>query len=735
MNRKPSPLAVAIFLALATSPALAIAQEHAREAKTLDTLIVTGTRVADRTVAESSVPDRHHHPRSPGSHRHHRTGDRAVARPALAELPAPGHHRRHRCGPAGAAARPVARPGAGAGQRQAPPHHGADQPQRQHRAAVLRRSTSTPSRSPPSNASKCCATAPRRNTVPTPSPAWSTSCSKGSGEGGSLARRYGQYSAGDGEQYQLSGDAGLGFGDDRGFRAFGRPARPNRTTPTAPGPTWAARITATPATTRTWAKSPSSMATQGGCRRAYRPMRVSPSTTTSMPTRLRASNRDMIRSRSSVRRTIAARAHCCPDLSGRLPAADQPDHQGPFAGGRRQRQQRRRLDLDLSYNYGHNRPRLLHPELPQLQSGPRPAPHASTTAPLEYTQNVLNADFTKSLEVGLAYPAQPGLRRRMARREIQRIARRGASYINGGVPSANGALLPAHRFSPASSPRDAGQLRPPQLLGVRRPGSRPHRQVLRRHRRPLRKLSATSATPALGQAVGCATRSPTSRVARHGVHRLPRAVAAAAVLPVGRPRNFINGARPRQRHGCPRSKSAPSAPTILPQSPWAPSRCRPRNRRTYSLGLVLQPVDRLYVTVDAYRSTSTTASCCRRTSPRRRGAQLPAGQLAITGHRRRSLLHQRHRHQDHRHRCGGHYTIRPGHQHRRPHRRLQLQQDRDRQDRAQPGLRWCASIPTCAVRIGRAEIGRISKVSPNDKFFLGATWIQATGPSTPRTTR
>ncbi|WAC61736.1 TonB-dependent receptor [Pseudoxanthomonas sp. SL93] len=55
MTRPLSPLAFAIAFALAT-PA-AFAQEAATtEAQTLDTLIVTGTRVADRTVAESTAP-------------------------------------------------------------------------------------------------------------------------------------------------------------------------------------------------------------------------------------------------------------------------------------------------------------------------------------------------------------------------------------------------------------------------------------------------------------------------------------------------------------------------------------------------------------------------------------------------------------------------------------------------------------------------------------------------------
>ena len=49
-----SPLALALSSLLATAPALA--QDTGKDAKTLDTLIVTGTRVSDRTVAESQSP-------------------------------------------------------------------------------------------------------------------------------------------------------------------------------------------------------------------------------------------------------------------------------------------------------------------------------------------------------------------------------------------------------------------------------------------------------------------------------------------------------------------------------------------------------------------------------------------------------------------------------------------------------------------------------------------------------
>ena len=55
MKQKLSPLSLAIAITLVASPALA-QETTAGGAKTLDTLIVTGTRVSDRTVAESTAP-------------------------------------------------------------------------------------------------------------------------------------------------------------------------------------------------------------------------------------------------------------------------------------------------------------------------------------------------------------------------------------------------------------------------------------------------------------------------------------------------------------------------------------------------------------------------------------------------------------------------------------------------------------------------------------------------------
>lgn len=106
MNRTSSTLlAVAIAIALGTPALPALAQSAAN---TLDTVIVTGTRVADRTVSESQSPI---DIITPEALQATGTGELAtapVARPALAELPAPGPDRRHQRHSPGATARALA---------------------------------------------------------------------------------------------------------------------------------------------------------------------------------------------------------------------------------------------------------------------------------------------------------------------------------------------------------------------------------------------------------------------------------------------------------------------------------------------------------------------------------------------------------------------------------------------------------------------------------------------------
>ncbi len=100
---------------------------------------------------------------------------------------------------------------------------------------------------------------------------------KGSGRGGSLAVDYGQYSAGDGNKYQLSGDTGVEFGNGRG-RCTWLARSASRTRATAPARTAAPRRT--PATSPASARRPSSSATRAWMPPPPRPTPASTSATT-----------------------------------------------------------------------------------------------------------------------------------------------------------------------------------------------------------------------------------------------------------------------------------------------------------------------------------------------------------------------------------------------------------------------------------------------------------------------
>ena len=108
-----------------------------------------------------------------GQHRDERRSSRRSSPSINFSAAERDRRRRHRA--AVHAARPEPRPHAGAGQRLAAPPDGAGatiSPTAWARARAAW--TSTRSRRARSTASRCCATAPRRSTAPTPSPAWST---------------------------------------------------------------------------------------------------------------------------------------------------------------------------------------------------------------------------------------------------------------------------------------------------------------------------------------------------------------------------------------------------------------------------------------------------------------------------------------------------------------------------------------------------------------------------------
>ena len=212
MNRSSSTLAVAIAIALASPAFPALAQSGA---KTLDTVIVTGTRVADRTVAESQSPIDIITPEALQS-----TGTSELATALSRALPSLNFPR-----PALTDGTSGVRP---AQLRGLSP----DQVlvlvngKRRHTSAMINVNGSIGRGSAAVDINTIPITAIERVEVLRDGASAQYGSDaiagvinivlKGSGSGGSLAVDYGQYSAGDGNKYQLSGDTGISFADGRG---------------------------------------------------------------------------------------------------------------------------------------------------------------------------------------------------------------------------------------------------------------------------------------------------------------------------------------------------------------------------------------------------------------------------------------------------------------------------------------------------------------------------------------
>ena len=210
MNRKPSRLTAAILFALVASPALA--QEAAESAQTLDTVIVTGTRVADRTVAESTAPIDILTPEILQS-----TGTVELATALSRALPSLNFPRA-----AINDGTDTVRP---AQIRGLSPDHVLVlvNGKRYHSGSLVNVNGSQGRSSSPVDLNTIPIAAIERVEVLRDGASAQYGSDaiagvinivlKGSSEGGSIAARYGQYSAGDGKQYQVSGDAGFKLGD------------------------------------------------------------------------------------------------------------------------------------------------------------------------------------------------------------------------------------------------------------------------------------------------------------------------------------------------------------------------------------------------------------------------------------------------------------------------------------------------------------------------------------------
>ncbi|KAF1711127.1 TonB-dependent receptor [Pseudoxanthomonas kalamensis DSM 18571] len=210
MKNKLSLLSIAVLGALASQSALA--QDNSAPANTLDTLIVTGTRVADRTVAESTAPIDIISPEVLEG-----TGTTELATALSRALPSLNFPR-----PAVSDGTDAVRP---AQLRGLSPDHVLVlvNGKRYHSGALVNVNGTQGRGSAPADLNTIPIAAIARVEVLRDGASAQYGSDaiagvinivlKGSESGGSIAARYGQYSAGDGQQYQLSADAGLKLGE------------------------------------------------------------------------------------------------------------------------------------------------------------------------------------------------------------------------------------------------------------------------------------------------------------------------------------------------------------------------------------------------------------------------------------------------------------------------------------------------------------------------------------------
>jgi len=210
MTHKLSPLTTAIVLALLSSPVLA--QDAPTSAQTLDTVIVTGTRVSDRTVAESTAPIDIITPEALQS-----TGTTELATALSRLLPSLNFPR-----PAISDGTDAVRP---AQIRGLSPDHTLVlvNGKRYHSGALVNvNATQGRSSSPVDLNTIPVAAIARIEVLRDGASAQYGSDAiagvinivlKGADNGGSISGRYGKYSAGDGEQYDLLADGGFKLGD------------------------------------------------------------------------------------------------------------------------------------------------------------------------------------------------------------------------------------------------------------------------------------------------------------------------------------------------------------------------------------------------------------------------------------------------------------------------------------------------------------------------------------------
>ncbi|MGN7832143.1 TonB-dependent receptor plug domain-containing protein [Pseudoxanthomonas sp. 22568] len=572
MIRTLSPLSAAIVLALASTPVFA---QDEQKPQTLDTLIVTGTRVADRTAAESQSPIDILTPEALQA-----TGTTELATALARALPSLNFPR-----PAITDGTSGVRP---AQLRGLSP----DQVlilvngKRRHLSALVNVNGTIGRGS----------SAVDLNAIPVSSIArvevlrdgasaqyGSDAIAgvvnivlKGAEKGGSLVLDAGQYSAGDGRQYQLAGDAGVGFGDGRGFvHVAGQVTRQDETDRAGPYGGTSPNTGNNPDIGEV-AYVYGDPEVEAEAVSANAGFEFSDNLSAYATTIL--SNRDITSFafyRSPGHNPLVPQVY----PNGYVPEINQVSKDRSLVAGLKGGTDSG-WTWDVSYNYGYNKLFFYTRNSINYSLGAN-SPRRFYDGALEYTQNLFNADFTKTLDWGLAYPATLSFGAEYRREKWNQSPGNPNSYTGGGAQGFGG-FTPANAvhedrhsyaayvgleadFTDKFSAGIAARYEDYSDFGSETSG----------------KLSARYAFTdkvALRATVASGFRAP---ALAQQYYQVVTSQYNASV-----DRFFESGTFP--------------ATSAVAQALGAEA-LKAETSLSYSLGLVLQPVDRLYITIDAYQ--------------------------------------------------------------------------------------------------------------------------------------
>ncbi len=573
---RPLAVAVAVALGLSTSPAFAQSGNGSSNAQTLDTVIVTGTRVADRTVAESQSPIDIITPEALQS-----TGTSELATALSRALPSLNFPR-----PALTDGTSGIRP---AQLRGLSP----DQVlvlvngKRRHTSALINVNGSIGRGSSAVDINAIPIAAIERVEVLRDGASAQYGSDaiagvvnivlKGAASGGSLALDAGQYSAGDGNKYQLSGDAGLGFADGRGrLHVAGQILQQDESNRAGPyrGTTPNTGNFPDVGQTTFVVGDPRVDATAASANASFQFNDHVNGYASAL-----ASNRDITsfafyRSRAhSGQGALLAQTY--PD--GFVPQINQDARDRSLLAGLKGDTDSG-WNWDVGYNYGHSKIDFRTGNSINYALG-LASPRSFYDGALEYTQNIVNADVTRTLDWGLAYPATLSFGGEYRREKWKQSPGAPDSYFGSGAQGFAG-------FTPANAV-DADRHNYAVYAGLEADVTDKFSAgVTGRYEdysdfgdKFSGKLSARYAFSdklALRATAASGFRAPS--LAQQGYQAVTSTI--------------INGAFV-ERGSFPTTSAAAQALGARP--------LQAESSTSYSVGVVLQPVDRLYLTVDAYQ--------------------------------------------------------------------------------------------------------------------------------------